>query len=208
MANAFSGELCFGGSFNPVHIGHLVTARAAAEAGGFDRVRLIPTGTSPFKAGQRKPVSDEDRLAVLDAAVADDPMFVVDPVELGRPGKSFTADTAEQLRGSPPFSGRPIPWLIGADLLPTLDRWHRADELLAGDLVRFIVMHRAGYPIDWDPLPPAVQKLQSDAVVVPDIEISSSDIRDRLSRGRSVRYLVPDEVLSVIERLCLYRDVD
>ncbi|MEM1012029.1 MAG: nicotinate (nicotinamide) nucleotide adenylyltransferase [Planctomycetota bacterium] len=194
-------DLCLGGSFDPIHVGHLAVARAAAEATGFDRVRLLVAGTSPGKAAA---TAAEVRLDLVRRAVEGDPDFVVDDRELHRTGPSFTADTAEALAAE---LGHPPAWLIGSDLLPTLPRWHRAAELLDREnpLLSFVVMTRAGHPIDVAALPPEVRHLATRPVIVPQFDVSSTMIRDRLARGLSIRYLIPDSVRELIEQRGLYR---
>ncbi len=197
-----ANALCYGGSFDPVHVGHLVTARAAAEATGANIVRLIVAGQSPHKlAGTSAPAAD--RVAMLRAAVAGDPLFVVDERELHREGPSYTADTARELSRK---SGAPVAWLVGADLLPGLPRWREAEALLSDPptILQFVAMRRGGHTIDLGALPPAVRKIASAAVKVPEIEISSSDVRARVAAGRSIRYLVPDAVVAYIEQKNLY----
>ncbi|MEL7237333.1 MAG: nicotinate (nicotinamide) nucleotide adenylyltransferase [Planctomycetota bacterium] len=196
--------LCFGGSFDPPHVGHLITARTVAEVLGFEKVLLIPAATSPFKTMAGKSLKDTDRLALCMASVADDPMFAVDPLEMQRAGPSYTLETAKLLREQPPFADGPVPWLIGADLLPSLHRWHEADALLSGDLVQFIVMARGGYELNWDDLPEEVRHLRGFTVEIPRIEISSTELRRRLAEGRSVRYLMPSSAQRFIERHQLY----
>ena len=187
-------ELCLGGSFNPPHAGHLITARAAAEAGGFDRVRLIVAGRSPHKVADRDVAPAGVRVAMTRAAVDGDPLFLVDDRELRRDGPSFTADTAEALQRE--RGEGPIHWLIGVDLLSGLPTWHRAAELTADPptLVQFVVMARGGHRVDAATLPASVQHLAAAIVEVPRVEISSSDIRRRLREGRPIRYLVPPTV--------------
>ena len=193
-------RLCFGGSFNPVHHGHLICARAVAEAAGFDRVVLIPNWLSPFKLSARKLASSEHRLAMCRLAVQGDEGFEVDDVEIAREGPSYTIDTARELcsRGWPE-----IHWLIGADMVSLLPKWHESDALLRE--VAFVVMARPGHPLDWASLPSAVQPLRSQVVIAPLIEISATDIRTRVAAGRSIDYLTPPSVCEYIAHHHLYR---
>lgn len=202
---ADAAEVCFGGSFNPVHVGHLITARAAAESCGASRVRLLVAGTSPHKAGDPDVAPAVDRVALCRAAVDGDPLFVVDDRETRRPGRSFTADTAAELREEQ--GGQPVRWLIGADLLAGLPTWHRSAELLTDppSLVQFVVMHRPGTRIHWDELPPAVQHLRGSVVTVPQIDVSSTQLRQRIACGQSIRYLLPETARAHLERAGLYR---
>src|SRR5579864_6055283 len=120
------GTLYFGGSFNPIHYGHLICARAVAEASGSDRLVLIPTAQSPHKPGFGDAAPAIHRLQMCRLAVKEQPLFEVSDIELGRGGPSYTIDTAAELatRGE-----HPIRWLIGADMLLDLPHWHRAAEL-------------------------------------------------------------------------------
>ena len=200
MASRSDGRtLRFGGTFNPIHHGHLICARVAAEAAGFGHVTLIPNQQSPHKAGVAANVSAADRLTMCRLAVADDAGFAVDDLELARPAPSYTIDTVRQLK----FDGDTrIHWLIGADQLAALPHWHRWDELLTE--VAFVVMARPGWTTDWASLPPAVQKLRDAVVTTPLVQISSTDVRQRVADGRSVRYWVPPAVEDHIRRHRLY----
>lgn len=196
-------RLCFGGTFNPIHHGHLLCARAVAEAQGFDRITLIPSAEPPHKAngpGTPDLASAHDRLAMCRLAVADDPLFETNDVELRRSGPSFTIDTARELKRQ----GWPnVPWLIGGDTVANLPSWHDPLNLLAE--VDFIVMDRPGTQIDWTLIAKPYQVLRSRVVVLPLIEISASAIRARIHDGQSVRYLTPDSVAHYIAQHGLYR---
>ena len=201
-------RLCLGGSFNPPHHGHLICARAAAEAAGFQGVRLVVSARPPHKTADAAVVDAAHRVAMCRAAVAGDDFFLVDDREARRAGPSFTAETARELQndgGHQSADANPVAWLIGADLLAGLTRWNKADLLLSGSLVRFVVMRRAGYAIEWDVLPPAVRGLREAVVEVPQIDISATLVRERLQQGRDVRYLLPDAVLAYIREQALYR---
>ncbi|HZK82664.1 MAG TPA: nicotinate (nicotinamide) nucleotide adenylyltransferase [Humisphaera sp.] len=193
-------KLILGGSFNPIHHGHLACSRAVAEAMGFDRITLIPTAQSPHKPESASMADSAHRIAMLRVAIAGDASFEVDELELSRTGPSYTIDTVGELaaRGE-----SPIHWLIGADMLIYLPRWHRIDELLTQ--VNFIIMARPDCPIDWSQLPAKFQYLKSEVVAAPLISISATDIRARVARGLSIRYLTPDSVCDYIDRNGLYR---
>jgi nicotinate-nucleotide adenylyltransferase len=193
-------RLCFGGTFNPIHHGHLLCARAVAEAAGFERVVLIPSALPPHKLSATHLATSEQRLAMCRLAVGGDILFDVDPIELTRNGPSYTLDTARELRRR---GWGKISWLIGADTVPLLPEWHEPDSLL--DEVSFVVMARPGYELDWSALPPKLQGLQSAVVEAPRIEISASEIRRRVAAGRSIRYLTPPPVEEYIARHGLYR---
>lgn len=200
--------LCLGGSFNPPHLGHLVAARAAAEAGGFGGLRLIVAADPPHKPGDPTILDAVHRLEMIRRAVVDAGslqfQWLVDDREIRRAGPSYTVQTARDLVAQEP-SRRPIDWLIGADLLSGLTRWHEAQTLLAGDLLRFWVMRRGGYDIDWTALPPAVRALRQRVIEVPRIEISATAIRERMRKGLSIRFLVPELVEQYILENELYQ---
>ena len=195
-------ELCLGGSFNPIHHGHLITARAAAENLGMGRVRLVVAGDPPHKPHDPSLAPAHDRVAMARLAVSEDDFFVVDDREVRRDGPSFTARTVEELAHD-----EPVDWLIGSDLLPGLPTWHRAADLLADPprLVRFHVMARDGDAIDWCDLPPQVLHLRQRQVIVPRVDVSATRLRCRLAAGRSVRYLTPDATIEHIAARGLYR---
>jgi nicotinate-nucleotide adenylyltransferase len=200
LSNAVMRRIWFGGSFDPIHHGHLIAARAVAESAGFEHVVLVPNSKSPMKLHQSGGASAIDRLAMCRAATVGDPLFEVDGLELDRDPPSYTVDTvAELIRRT----GEPISWLIGADSVAGLPGWHRWAAVLS--TARFLVMGRPGTRIDWASLPPAVAKLQSDTVSVPLIDISSTDIRQRVASGRSIRNLVPRAVERLISEKGLYR---
>lgn len=182
-----------GGSFDPVHHGHLIAAERAAEVLGLARVLLVPCARQPLKS--RGPVAaPADRKAMLELAVAGHPLFALDAEELERPGPSFTVDTLRALQERCP--GERLVLLLGADAASDLPRWKSADEVAR--LAEIAVLTRPGAPEVSSPLVRHV-------VATPAIEISASDIRARCLAGKSIRYLVPDAVAAYIEREHLYR---
>ena len=193
-------RLCFGGSFNPIHHGHLICARAAAEAGGFDRVVLIPNALSPFKLESTNVAGPEHRLQMCRLAIEGDPLFDVDDLELTRPPPSYTIDTARELRRR---GWSEVHWLIGADAVPLLPNWHESDALL--NEVSFVVMARPGHPLRVDALPARFKQFIDKTVEVEQIEISSTQVRSRVTAARSIRYFVPPLVEEYITRHGLYR---
>ncbi len=182
-----------GGSFDPVHHGHLIAAGRAAEALGLSRVLLIPCAQQPLK--QQGPVAaPAHRRAMLEAAVAGDLLFAVETLELERAGRSYTVETLRELRARCPHE--PFVLLLGADAAADLPRWRAADEVAR--LAEIAVLTRPGAPEVASPLVRYV-------VATPAIEISASDIRARCLAGKSIRYLVPDAVADYIAREHLYR---
>jgi len=192
-------KLCFGGSFNPVHAGHLLVARAVAEAAGFERVVLVPSASPPHKPAAADLADARHRAGMCQAVAACDPLFEVETLELDRSGPSYTIDTARELKRR---GWTKVAWLIGADMVPLLPKWHKPHELLAE--VELVIAHRPGHTIDWQNLPEPFRLLKRQVVPAPLIEISASTIRQRVAAGRSIRYLVPPEVEQYIADHRLY----
>lgn len=196
-----------GGSFNPIHFGHLIGARAAAEQLGLDRVILIPSAIPPHKP-RMELAAAEHRLAMARAAVAGDALFEVDDLELRRHRPSYTFDTVTELRQRLGGDAQ-LFWMIGGDSLPELATWHRVAELV--DLVDIVTLARPGFAAPrLDALrqqigAARVERLLAWRLTTPEIQVSASDIRRRLAEGRSIRYLTPDAVIDYIDRNGLYR---
>lgn len=197
-----------GGSFNPIHVGHLVLAEEARQRLGLQRVLFVPTAVSPHKLGKSHAPA-EDRLRMVQLAIAGSPAFEASDVELRRQGPSYSIDTVRQLREQ--SEGRwDIHFLVGADTLPELPAWHRVGEL--ADLCRFVVFSRPGGSLDaLEPLRAALREDQVAAIAarrfeMPLIGVSSTDIRRRVREGLSIRYLVPEAVGQYIAAKGLYRE--
>jgi len=197
--------LCFGGTFNPIHNGHLRCAQAVAEKAGYDRVLLIPSAQPPHKPAAEL-ASADDRLAMCRLAVEADSLFSVSDIETRRRGPSYTLETARQLLkqgdGSIHRGQKQVNWLIGADMLLYLPKWHRPAELLKE--VHFVVMARPGWVIDWDTVPSEFKHLKSHVVEAPRIDISASEIRRRVRAGEPIDELVPAKVARYIAEHHLY----
>lgn len=185
----------FGGTFDPIHCGHLILARDAVEQLGLSQIIFIPAAVSPHKVDRGPRASAADRLAMVEAAIAGEPAFAADACELHRQGPSYAIDTVEALGARLPAGTRPV-FLIGADNVAELSTWHRIAELR--ERVQFVVFQRrlpaSGAPAEC-PYP----------VLDRAIDISATDIRMRVASGRSIRYLVPDAVAEMIEARQLYR---
>ncbi|MDP9264819.1 MAG: nicotinate-nucleotide adenylyltransferase [Chloroflexota bacterium] len=180
----------FGGTFDPVHVGHLAIARAALDDHALDVVTFVPARRSPLK--EAAPVAGEaDRLEMLRCATADEPRFGVSPVEIERPGPSFTLATLESLRGQGELF-----LILGSDALRDFARWQEPDRILA--LATLLIADRPGVPVPASSVP----FVRFDA---PSLDISSHELRLRAARGRSLRYLVPDPAWIYIEERGLYR---
>lgn len=180
----------FGGSFDPVHHGHLILARDAMESLGLDRVVFIPAWVSPHKLDY-PPVDAELRCEMLKAAIAGEARFSIELCEIERGGPSYTIDTVRYLMARSPDTD--FHYLIGDDNLAALGTWHEIDALRR--LVRFAVLARNGADVG-----------EEFPVVARRLDISSSQIRNRVAAGLSVRYLLPDNVCDIIERHGLYRN--
>lgn len=180
----------FGGTFDPVHVGHLAIALAALESVPLDRIVFVPARRSPLK--DRDPVASvADRVAMLEAAIAHEPRFGLSRVELERDGVSYTVDTLEALRPQGELS-----LILGSDALADLARWRRPDRIR--ELATIFVAARPGAPVP----DPGHGAQVFDA---PRLDISSRELRSRASRGLSLRYLVPDAVWEHIKKRGLYR---
>lgn len=180
----------FGGTFDPVHVGHLAIAQAALDDAQLDRVVFVPARRSPLKT-TGPAASEEDRYAMLQAAVASEPRFAVSRVELERPGPSFTVDTLEALKGQGDLF-----LILGSDALADLPKWRSPERIRA--LASLLVARRPGAPE-----PEAGSGAR--AFDAPCLDISSRELRARAKKGLSLRYLVPDDVWRHIERKGLYR---
>ena len=191
--------LCFGGSFNPIHNGHLRCAQAVAATQGYEQILLIPSAQPPHKPDSADLASAADRLAMCRLATAGSALFEVDDIEMRREGASFTLDTGRELKAR---GIDPIHWLIGADMLMYLPRWHRPLDLLAE--VHFVVMARPGWRIDWSKLPQEFQRLRGHVVGVPQIDISATEIRRRVAAGEPIDQMVPPAVAHYIAQRRLY----
>lgn len=191
--------LYFGGSFNPIHHGHLICSRAVAESSGFARVCLVPTALPPHKPLSQDLAPAADRLEMCRLAVAGASLFAVESAEIDRAGVSYTIDTVRAIaaRGE----GK-VDWLIGADMLLYLPKWHKAEELIAE--VNFVVMARPGWTLDWETLPEPFRALQANVVQAPMIDIRATDIRRRVVAGQTIDYLTPPMVRDHIYKRQLY----
>ena len=185
-------EALFGGSFDPVHVGHLMVAEAVADALEM-HVRFVPAREQPFKQAAHA-ATPEQRTAMLEAAIAGNPRFRVERIELDLPTPSYTVRTLRALAQREP--GNRFVLLVGGDALRDLPSWHEVEALPAlADLVAFA---RPGAP-------PPSHRLIGRTVAVPAVDISATGVRERVSQGRSIRYMVPDAVREYIAAHGLYR---
>lgn len=187
----------FGGTFDPIHLGHLIAAQAAREALDLDRVVFIPAGRPPHKRSRRL-APGRWRLRMVELAIAGNPCFRVSDIELRHSRPSYTAGTLKLLKEN--FPGIELCLLIGWDQAILLDTWKRTEEIFR--LATVAVLRRPGY----DPRRiPARWSRKSLFVEIPWIDISSSRIREMVKEGNDIRYLVPEAVRRFILRRKLYR---
>jgi len=193
-----------GGTFDPVHLGHLLIAQEASDRLQLDHVLFVPAGAPPHKLGSR--ISDaENRLAMVKLAITDNARFLVSRIDIDRQGPNYTVDTIRLLREEWGL-GTEIYFLIGTDSLIDLPGWYQPERLLR--LCQVVAVCRPGYEVRLDELG---EKLPNVAFLVrmvdiPVLDISSTEIRQRVRDGRSIRYLVPSAVEVYIREHQLYLD--
>jgi len=187
-----------GGSFDPPHVGHLLAANDACSHLSLDQLVFVPAGEQPLKAGQLV-ATGAQRLAMVRAMVQDDPRYQVSSLEVNRPGLSFTVDTLRHFAAEFPGAERFL--LLGADVLSTFSQWREPAEVVR--LAQLVVMVRDGAPAEPEP---AVGGLVSQRISTRRIDMSSSEIRERVRRGMSIRGFVTDAVAALIAGEGLYRE--
>ena len=185
-----------GGTFDPVHHGHLVAASEAAARFDLDEVIFVPTGQPSFKQHQDVTPA-EHRYLMTVIATASNPRFTVSRVDIDRPGPTYTIDTLRDLSARHP--GTELFFITGADALESILSWHRVEELF--ELAHFVGVTRPGHSLSDPGLPQGRVSL----VEIPAMAISSTDCRERVGRSLPVWYLVPDGVVQYIQKRDLYR---
>jgi nicotinate-nucleotide adenylyltransferase len=185
-----------GGTFDPVHHGHLVAASEVADLFGLDEVVFVPTG-QPWQKSEREVSPAEDRYLMTVIATASNPRFSVSRVDVDRGGPTYTVDTLSDLHRQHPDAE--LFFITGADALAQIVGWRDNQRLF--DMAHFVGVTRPGYQLADADLPAGSVSL----VEVPALAISSTDCRDRVHRGSPVWYLVPDGVVQYIEKRGLYR---
>jgi nicotinate-nucleotide adenylyltransferase len=183
-----------GGSFDPVHNGHLIVGQVAAETLGLECLRFLPARQQPFKQGQHG-ATVEHRTAMLALAIAGTSGFALEQAEVQRPGPSYTVDTLQALHQREP--GIELTLLLGADAAAELPLWHQAREI--PKLAQVVVFARPGSLVPESPM-------ITRTIRVPAIDISATQVRQRVREGRSIRYWVPDPVAEYIGHHGLYLD--
>ena len=192
-----------GGTFDPIHLGHLIVAEAVRTGMGFDSVCFIPAGRPRLR---RPPIaSGRHRLAMVQLAVESNPLFSVSTVEIERPGETYTVDTLEELRQGT-ASADDLFFIMGVDSLRAFHLWREPGRIL--ELATVVVVKRPGYSAT---VPDELRSLVPDAAArllwasAPQIEISGVELRRRVAQGLSIRYLVPEKVAQYIEAHALYQ---
>lgn len=195
-----------GGTFDPIHLGHLAAAEEAREVLGLERILFVPAGIPPHKTDQPVTAAPH-RLAMVELAIAGNAAFEVSRIDVDRPGPSFTVDTVELIAAEERVAGRAsaLTFILSVETLLELPGWHEPERLL--DRCRLAVVPRAGYPAPdraWlsEHFPGREDRVVSLGGAR--LEISSSAIRERVVVGRSIRYLVPAAVASYITEHGLY----
>ena len=186
-----------GGTFDPVHHGHLSAANEVATRFALDEVLFVPTG-NPYQKADRQVSPAEDRYLMTVIATASNPRFSVSRTDVDRPGTTFTIDTLRELHAV--YGDAELFFITGSDALAQILGWRAAEELFA--LAHFVGVSRPGYDtVDLARFPDGAVTL----LEVPALAISSSDCRERVGRGDPIWYLVPDGVVQYIEKRRLYR---
>ena len=198
----------FGGTFDPVHLAHLIIAEQCREQAGLDAVWFIPAARPPHKQ-DRTITPFAHRVEMLALAIAGNPAFRISELEKNRPGNSYTVDTLSELRQQHP--GMDFWLIVGSDCLPDLPHWREPARI--AQLAGFLVWERPGWP-SWPTETlraalglPTSQEIRHCIARGPLVDISSSDVRRRAAENRSLRYLVPRAVQCYIETHHLYQEV-
>ncbi len=198
----------FGGTFDPIHVAHLAVAEAARDALGLARVLFVPNRQPPHKPDHAVTPA-EHRVAMVRAAIADNPAFEIDTLEVDREGPSYTADTLEALRAERVAAGDTgdLALVLSVEALAGLASWHQPERVLA--LAQLVVAPRDGYPgVEPEAIARLVPGVTPRIVMLdgPRMRLSASEIRARAAAGRSLRYLVPDAVAAYIGDHGLYNE--
>ncbi len=187
-----------GGTFDPIHHGHLVAANEVASQFLLDEVVFVPTG-QPWQKSERVVTAGEDRYLMTVIATASNPRFSVSRVDIDREGPTYTIDTLRDLRGQA-HDDVELFFITGADALGQILTWRDADELLA--LAHFVGVTRPGHVLS----DPGLPNGQVSLVEVPALAISSTDVRERVASGRPIWYLVPDGIVQYVAKRDLYAE--
>lgn len=191
----------FGGTFDPIHVGHLVTAVNARAALDLDVVLLVVANEPWQKVGGRSVTPAQDRLALVEAAVDECEGIEVCDLEIRRGGLSYTIDTVDELSAREP--GIDLSLIVGADVVVNLEQWRSVDELKSRCML--VVVNRPGSRLaEGDELAAQLLGWKYQIIEVPALEVSSTDLRDRAAAGRPLDFLIPDGAIRVIRERGLY----
>lgn len=188
----------YGGTFDPIHNGHLLCAEETLEAYAFDHFWFIPSARPPHKPEDPSRATPEDRHHMVCLATDGHPMFRVSRAEIDRPGRSYAVDTVREFQGHYGPEAE-LSWILGADSLIDFEIWKDGDALL--DMCRFIAVTRPEYDLD---RVPATVRDRAEFFAITDVAISSTDVRARAAEGRSIRYRTPAAVAAYITDRQLY----
>jgi len=183
-----------GGTFNPIHIGHLTIAQMVCEQLKLDKVLFVPSYLPPHKSGKNV-VSAKNRYHMVRLAIRGNPHFEISDFEIRKEGKSFSIETVSYFHDLFP-QGTKFFFIVGSDLLPMLHMWKRVDEILK--IASFVAVHRPGFK-------GKKSKVKAKLITIPGLQTSSSYVRQRITAKKTVKYLVPDNILKYIKDKKLYR---
>ena len=184
-----------GGSFDPPHVGHLLVAIDAVEQLGLECLLVVPAGVQPLKGGSAV-ATRQQRLAMVEALTSMDARLRADPVEVNREGPSYAVDTLTDVARRYPSAERFF--LVGADVIPTFPKWRSPDRI--AEFAQIVVLRRGNEPLDSSALPAGSTLLPTRRV-----DVSSTEVRDRIGRGAPIRGFVPEPVANYIAAEQLYR---
>lgn len=182
-----------GGTFNPIHIGHLILAEEARQILRLDKVVFVPCYSPPHKSSKGL-IEARHRLQMVKMTTAPHPSFEVSDIEIKAGGKSYTHETIQKLKEV--FPGGRLFLIVGSDAIEELPNWKNFKKIL--ELARIIIAQRPEFPVDSKPV-------WARIIRIPRVAISSSDIRQRIKKGSSIRYLVPEAVERYIQKNKLYK---
>jgi nicotinate-nucleotide adenylyltransferase len=190
-----------GGTFDPIHYGHLAIAEEARVALGFERIVFVPAARQPLKRGEHS-ATPQQRLAMTKLACDSNPAFEVSSIEIERAGPSYTVDTLEALRAQGMVD---LHFVVGADAATDLYRWRAAGRIVA--IARIVAIGRPGFVVDHTALSHHLPGLEARLTLLegPGLDISSSELRRRVATGRPIRYQTPESVVEYIAQQALYQ---
>lgn len=192
-----------GGTFDPIHYGHLILAQNALETYNLDEIMFVPSGT-PWLKDSTKVLSRNKRVSMTGIAIEDNPHFALSTIEIDREGNSYSYETVEELKKEQPETN--FYFILGADSLLEIEKWKHPDRLMAECTLLAAVRDDCDAEGLEKQISYLKEKYNADIRVLPAkrVDISSSDIRDLIAEGKSVRYMLPDQVIKFIEKNHLY----